>query len=53
MAKTKIAFFEITSDEKKFVKKQFNKNFELFFYKEKLDEENVALIKDEIGRAHV
>lgn len=46
MAKTKIAFFEITSDEKKFIKKQFDKNFELFFYKEKLDEENVALIKD-------
>ncbi len=46
MAKTKIAFFEITSDEKKYIKKQFDKNYELFFYKEKLDEENVSLIKD-------
>lgn len=46
MATIKIAFFEITSDEKKYVKKQFAKNFELFFYKEKLDEKNVSLIKD-------
>jgi len=46
MTKTKIAFFEITSDEKRYIKKQFDNNFELFFYKDKLDEENISLIKD-------
>jgi len=46
MARTRIAFFEITADEKKYVKKQFGNEYELFFYKEKLTEENVALIKD-------
>ena len=46
MAKIKIAFFEITPDEKKYLKKQFDTTFDLFFYKDKLDEENVSLIKD-------
>jgi len=46
MTKTKITFFEITSDEKRYIKKQFDNNFELFFYKDKLDEENISLIKD-------
>ena len=42
--KYKIAFFEISQVEKTYIKKRFPKNYELVFYKEKLDAENAHLI---------
>jgi len=45
MAKMNIVFFEITPDEKKYVKKLLSKDYNLTFYKEKLSEENLSLIK--------
>lgn len=45
MAKLKIGFFEITPSEKKYIKKYFGKNEELFFYPEPLGSENADLLK--------
>lgn len=46
MEKIKIVFFEITPNEKKYIKKQFDKSYELEFHKEALTETNSDLIKD-------
>lgn len=46
MAKIKIAFFEVSPKDKKYLKKKFNKNFELIFYDEKLDSTNSDLLKN-------
>ncbi len=46
MSKTSIAFFEITNAEKKYLKKKFDKNFELFFYEEELNEINSHLVSN-------
>ncbi len=46
MPKTTIAFFEVTAKEKKYLKRKFDKNFELRFYKEELNADNAALIGD-------
>jgi len=46
MEKIKIVFFEITPTEKKYIKKQFDKDYELEFHKEALTEVNSELIKD-------
>ena len=44
MLKTSVAFFETTEKEKKYLKKKFDKSFELFFYPEVLNETNSNLI---------
>jgi D-lactate dehydrogenase len=44
MTKTAIAFFEITTKEKTYLKKKFDKNFEIKFFTEELDENNAELI---------
>ncbi|HUX59698.1 MAG TPA: NAD(P)-dependent oxidoreductase, partial [Ignavibacteriaceae bacterium] len=44
MLKTSVAFFETTEKEKKYLKKKFDKSFELFFYPEELNETNSNLI---------
>lgn len=44
MLKTSVAFFETTEKEKKYLKKKFDKSFELFFYHEELNETNSNLI---------
>jgi len=44
MAKTSIAFFETTEKEKKYLKRKFDKNFELSFYPNELNETNAGLI---------
>jgi D-lactate dehydrogenase len=41
-----IAFFEITAKEKTYLKKKFNKDYELLFYKEELNKDNAGLIKN-------
>ena len=41
-----IAFFEITPKEKKYLKKKFKKDFELFFYKEELNPDTAGIIKN-------
>ena len=46
MNKIIAAFFEVTSKEKTYIKRKFDKNFELRFYKEELNEGNSDLIKD-------
>lgn len=46
MPKNKITFFEITNNEKNYIKKKFDNNFQLEFYKEPLTEDNANLIKD-------
>ena len=46
MLKTKIIFFEVNSKEKKYLKKQFGKNFEISFVEDKLTETNSSLISD-------
>ena len=46
MAKTTIAFFEITVKEKTYLKKKFNGNFEIKFFTEELDENNAELISN-------
>ena len=46
MNKTKIAFFEVTDKEKRYLKKNFNKDFEVRFYKEELNETNSNLVSD-------
>jgi len=46
MTKTKIIFFEVNSKEKKYLKKKFDKNFEVYFQEEKLTEANSNLISD-------
>jgi D-lactate dehydrogenase len=46
MAKKIAAFFEVTSKEKKYLKKKFDKNFELRFYTEPITKNNSALVKD-------
>ncbi|MCL5028042.1 MAG: hydroxyacid dehydrogenase [Bacteroidetes bacterium] len=46
MAKTSIAFFETTGIEKKYLKKKFDKNFELFFYQDELNDSNSNLISN-------
>jgi D-lactate dehydrogenase len=46
--KITIVFFEITFREKNYLKKKLGKNFELHFYKEKLNEGNAALISDAV-----
>ncbi len=44
MLKTSVAFFETTEKEEKYLKKKFDKSFELFFYPEELNETNSNLI---------
>ena len=44
MVKTAIAFFEITTKEKTYLRKKFDKNFEIKFFTEELDENNAELI---------
>jgi len=46
MPKISIAFFEITAKEKNYLKKKFDKNFELRFFNIPLNEENSELIKN-------
>jgi D-lactate dehydrogenase len=46
MLKTKIIFFEVNSKEKKYLKKKFDKNYEVSFYEAKLTEANSNLIGD-------
>ncbi len=46
MPKTSIAFFEVTPKEKKYLKKKFDKNFDIRFYAEELNESNMDLVKD-------
>jgi len=46
MSKISIAFFEITAKEKNYLKKKFDKNFELRFFNIPLNEENSELIKN-------
>lgn len=41
MTKRKIAFFEITAKEKNFIKKRFDKEYELFFSKDTLTESSI------------
>jgi len=44
MPKTIVAFFETTAKEKKYLKKKFDKNFELLFYPDVLNASNAELI---------
>jgi len=44
MSKTSVAFFETTIKEKKYLKKKFDKNFELLFFPEILNAANAGLI---------
>ena len=44
MPKTSVAFFETTEKEKKYLKKKFDKNFELLFFAEQLNASNSSLI---------
>jgi D-lactate dehydrogenase len=44
MHKTSVAFFETTIKEKKYLKKKFDKNFELLFFPEILNAANTGLI---------
>ncbi|MDR3626500.1 MAG: NAD(P)-dependent oxidoreductase [Ignavibacteriaceae bacterium] len=46
MPKTSVAFFETTAKEKKYLKKKFDKNFELFFFPEQLNASNAGLISN-------
>ncbi|MGD1006439.1 MAG: NAD(P)-dependent oxidoreductase [Ignavibacteriaceae bacterium] len=46
MPKTTIAFFETTEKEKKYLKKKFDKNFELLFFPEPLNASNAGLISN-------
>ena len=46
MLKTKIIFFEVNSKEKKYLKKKFDKNYEVSFQEDKLTETNSSLISD-------
>ncbi len=46
MNKIIIAFFEVNQKEKAYIKRQFDKSFELRFYKDELNESNSDLIKD-------
>jgi D-lactate dehydrogenase len=46
MSKTSVAFFETTDKEKKYLKKKFDKNFELLFYPEVLNDLNARLISN-------
>lgn len=46
MSQIKIAFFEIDGDEKKYIKRKFDKNFILEFYKEPLTVNNWEKAKD-------
>jgi D-lactate dehydrogenase len=44
--KTKIVFFEVSTQEKQYVKKKFPKEYELVFIKDKLTDKNAHLIED-------
>ena len=46
MNKITAAFFEVTPKEKAYIKRKFDKSFELRFFKEELNEANSDLIKD-------
>lgn len=46
MQKYKIIFFEVNSKEKKYLKKKFDKNFDVSFFGDKLTDANYGLIKD-------
>ena len=46
MPKTTVAIFEANSKEKRYLKKLFNKNFEVSFFAEPLNEKNAHLVKD-------
>ncbi len=46
MEKTTVSFFEVTPKEKKYLRRKFDKTFELKFYNEALDENNADLIAD-------
>jgi len=46
MPKTSVAFFETTAKEKKYLKKKFDKNFELIFFPEQLNASNAGLISN-------
>jgi D-lactate dehydrogenase len=46
MPKTSVAFFETTAKEKKYLKKKFDKNFELLFFPEQLNASNAGLISN-------
>ena len=46
MPKTVVVFFEANSKEKKYLKRLFDKNFDVRFYSEVLNEKNAQLVKD-------
>lgn len=46
MDSVKIAFFEVSPIEKRYLKKKFDKNFELSFYSDPLDEDNISLVNN-------
>lgn len=46
MPKTKVAVFEANSKEKRYLKKLFDKNFEVYYYADPLNEGNAHLVKD-------
>ncbi len=47
MTKTKVALFEISTKEKNYIKKKFNKDYELFFFNDPLTEDSIpSVIKD-------
>jgi len=46
MEKTSVAIFEVTPKEKAYLRKKFDKSFEITFYSEALTEANADLIKD-------
>lgn len=48
MTKNKIAFFEITTKEKKHIKKKFSNNFEILFSSETLNENSIPSFINEI-----
>jgi D-lactate dehydrogenase len=46
MTKTAVSFFEVTPKEKVYLRKKFDKSFELTFHPEALTEANANLVKD-------
>lgn len=46
MQKTRVIFFEVNSKEKKYLKKKFDKNYDVLFYEDTLSELNSSLISD-------
>lgn len=46
MPKTTVAVFEANSKEKRYLKKLFDKSFEVYFYPDPVNDENSGLVKD-------